>query len=53
MIAALLTQRGASRIPGRNKAVSLQDFLCSKDKMERVMMETKLIKAEILEGMAG
>lgn len=53
MIAVLLMQRGASQTPGRNKAVSLKDFLFSKDKMEGVMMEAKLIKAEISEGTAG
>lgn len=44
MIAVPLAHRGASRTPGRNKAVSLKGFLFSKDKIERVMMETKLIK---------
>lgn len=53
MIAVPLTQRGASQTPGRNKAVSVKDFLFSKDKMERVMTETKLIKAEISEGTAS
>lgn len=36
----------------RSKAVSLEGFLFTEDKMEIVMMETKLIRAGISEGMA-
>lgn len=46
----LLTQRGASQIPGGNKAVSLKDFLFSKDKVERIMMETKLKRQKYQKG---
>lgn len=36
----------------QEEAVPLEGFLFNKDKMERVMMETKLIRAGISEGMA-
>lgn len=50
MIVVLLTQRGASQILGRNKAVSLKAFLFSKGKIERVVMEAKLKRQKYQKG---